>query len=106
MISLKDKIIDGKLTLMDDDGNPLPKIVSMENVDNDIEVEDVVYDHAVFMASIGLKRGNDSGYGTNSLLEQWRATKRNDDYNPFDNDLYESHDIFKNLQASCDDFDI
>nr|GEV02066.1 putative reverse transcriptase domain-containing protein [Tanacetum cinerariifolium] len=47
LISLKDKIIDGKLTLMNDDGNPLLKAVSKAIVDNDIEVEDVVDDHAV-----------------------------------------------------------
>ncbi|GKE48257.1 hypothetical protein Tco_1479515 [Tanacetum coccineum] len=63
------QIIDGKLTLVDDDGKPLPKVVSTKNVDSDSEVEYMVDDHAVFMASTGLKRGADSGYGTNSLLE-------------------------------------
>ncbi|GKG03597.1 hypothetical protein Tco_0311233, partial [Tanacetum coccineum] len=76
---------------------------STKNVDSDSEVEDVVDDHAVFMASTGLKRGDDSGYGTNSLLEQWRSTKRDDDYDPYDDDLYESHDMSENLQAICDD---
>ncbi|GKC11082.1 hypothetical protein Tco_1007864 [Tanacetum coccineum] len=78
----------------------------MKNVDSDSEVEDVVDDHAVFMASTGLKRGSDIGYGTNSLLEQWRTTKRDDDCDPYDDDLYESHDMSKNLQAICDDLDI
>ncbi|GKC60396.1 hypothetical protein Tco_1087994 [Tanacetum coccineum] len=64
------KILDGKLTLVDDDGKSLPKVVSTANVDSDSEMEDVVNDHAVFMASVGLKREADSGYGTNSLLEQ------------------------------------
>ncbi|GKD59595.1 hypothetical protein Tco_1297104, partial [Tanacetum coccineum] len=64
------KVIDAKLTLVDDDGKPLHKVVSTVNVDSDSEVEDVVNDHAVFMTSTGLKRGADSGYGTNSLLEQ------------------------------------
>ncbi|GKF62419.1 hypothetical protein Tco_0182473, partial [Tanacetum coccineum] len=40
---------------VDDDGKPLPKVVSSE-------VDDVVDEHAVFMASTGLKRGDDSGY--------------------------------------------
>ncbi|GKB84756.1 hypothetical protein Tco_0957028 [Tanacetum coccineum] len=54
------QIIDGKLTLVDDDGQPLPKVVSTTNEDSDSEVEDVVNDHAVFMASTSLKRGDDS----------------------------------------------
>ncbi|GKB38767.1 retrovirus-related pol polyprotein from transposon TNT 1-94 [Tanacetum coccineum] len=60
----------------------------MTNVDSNSEVEDVVDDHAVFMASTGLKRGADSGYGTNSLLDQWRTIKRDVDYDPCDDDLY------------------
>ncbi|GKC80362.1 hypothetical protein Tco_1131136 [Tanacetum coccineum] len=87
-------------------GKPLPKVISKENVDNDSEVEDVVDDHAVFMASTGLKRGADSGYDTNSLLEQWRTTKRDDDYHPYDDDLYKSYDMSENLHAICDDLDI
>ncbi|GJW48313.1 hypothetical protein Tco_0079959, partial [Tanacetum coccineum] len=63
------QIIDGKLTLVDDDRKPLPKVVSMVNADSDSEVEDVGDEHAVFMASTSLKIGNDSGYGTNNLLE-------------------------------------
>nr|GFB29810.1 hypothetical protein [Tanacetum cinerariifolium] len=64
------QIIDEKLILVDDDGKPLPKVVFTENMDSDSEVEDVVDDHAVFMASIGLTSGDDSGSSTNSLLEQ------------------------------------
>ncbi|GKD67290.1 zinc finger, CCHC-type containing protein, partial [Tanacetum coccineum] len=56
------KIIDEKISLVDDEGKPLPKVISTENVDSDSEVKDVVDDPAVFMASTGLKRGNDSGY--------------------------------------------
>ncbi|GKB46734.1 hypothetical protein Tco_0897487 [Tanacetum coccineum] len=82
-----------KLTLVDDVGKPLPKVVSMKNADSDREVEDVIDDHAVFMASTSLKRGTNSGYDTNSLLEQCRTTKRDDDYDPYNDDLYESHDI-------------
>ncbi|GJY32616.1 retrovirus-related pol polyprotein from transposon TNT 1-94 [Tanacetum coccineum] len=69
---------------------PLLKVVSTTNVDSDSKVENEVDDHAVFMASTGLKRGADSGYGTNTLLEQWRTTKH-DDYDPYDDDLYETN---------------
>ncbi|GJX44748.1 hypothetical protein Tco_0261424 [Tanacetum coccineum] len=98
---LKRQINDAKLTLVDDDGKPIPKVVSKVNEDSDSEVEDVVDEHAVFIWHLTcLESGNDSGYGTNSLLEQWRSTKRVNDYDPYDDDLYE------NLQALSDDFDI
>ncbi|GJZ94593.1 hypothetical protein Tco_0666796, partial [Tanacetum coccineum] len=56
----------------------LPKVISMEIVDGNSDVEDMVDDHA-------------------------RKTKRDDDYHPYDDDLYESHDMFK---AICDELDI
>ncbi|GJU95378.1 hypothetical protein Tco_1320134 [Tanacetum coccineum] len=98
--------IDGKLTLVDDDGKPIPKVVYTVNEDSDSEVEDVVDDHAVFMASTSLKSGIHSGYDINILFEQWRTTKWDDDYDFYDDDLYESHDMSENLQAICDYFDI
>ncbi|GKA95515.1 hypothetical protein Tco_0817553 [Tanacetum coccineum] len=52
------------------------------------------------------KGGSDIGYGTNSMLEQWRETKRDDDYDTYDDDMYENHDMFHHLQAVCDDLDI
>ncbi|GKE92545.1 hypothetical protein Tco_1573640, partial [Tanacetum coccineum] len=61
--------IDGKLTLVYDDGKPLPKVVFTVNADSDSEVEEVVDEHTIFMASTSLKNGTDSGYGTNSLLK-------------------------------------
>ncbi|GKB70190.1 hypothetical protein Tco_0931602 [Tanacetum coccineum] len=33
-------------------------------------------------------------------------TKHDDDYNPYDDDLYDSHDMSNNFQAICDEFDI
>nr|GEV19675.1 hypothetical protein [Tanacetum cinerariifolium] len=74
------QIIDEKLTLVDNDGKTLPKVVCKRNVDSDSEIEDVVDDLA--------------------------TTKRDDDYDPYDDDLYESHDISENLQAICDELDI
>ncbi|GJX63675.1 hypothetical protein Tco_0296575 [Tanacetum coccineum] len=121
-----------------DDGKPLPNVVFSVNEDSDNEVEDVINEHAgfmaskglksgndsgyginslleqcrieiievenmvdehvVFMASTSLKNGNDSGYGINNLLEQCRSTKQDDDYDPYDDDLYEIHDMFENLR--------
>nr|GEY12826.1 hypothetical protein [Tanacetum cinerariifolium] len=56
-LMLERQIISGKLALVDDDGNPLHKVVSMANVDSDSEVKEVVTEHAGFLASKGLKRG-------------------------------------------------
>nr|GEZ00230.1 zinc finger, CCHC-type [Tanacetum cinerariifolium] len=57
------QIIVKKLTIVDDDGKPLAKVVSTVNMDSDSEVEDVVDDRLVFMASTCLKCGVDSEYG-------------------------------------------
>ncbi|GKC68000.1 hypothetical protein Tco_1100598 [Tanacetum coccineum] len=85
---------------------PLPKVVSMVNADSDSDVEEVFDEHIIFMASTGLKHDSDSGYGTNRLWEHWKETKWDDDYDPYDDDLYDSHDMSDNLQAICDEFDI
>nr|GEV05203.1 hypothetical protein [Tanacetum cinerariifolium] len=45
------QIIDGKFTLVAADGKSLSKVASLTNVGNECEVDDVVDDHAVFMAS-------------------------------------------------------
>ncbi|GJU44622.1 putative reverse transcriptase domain-containing protein [Tanacetum coccineum] len=92
------QLIEGKLLLVDNDEKPLPKVVSMVNSDSDSEVEEVFDEHATFMASTGLKRGSNSGYRINSLWEQWKETRRDDDYDPYDDDLYDSHDMSDNLR--------
>ncbi|GKF72993.1 hypothetical protein Tco_0219325 [Tanacetum coccineum] len=71
----KTQMIEGKFLLVDDDGKPLPKVVSTVNADSNSEVEE-------------------------------KETKRDDDYDPYDDDLYDSHDMSDNLQAICDEFDI
>ncbi|GKA12702.1 RNA-directed DNA polymerase, eukaryota [Tanacetum coccineum] len=100
---LERQILDGTLMFVDNDGNPL---VPTGNVDSDTEVEVVFDETANLMASTSFKGERNRGYGTNSLLEQWRETKRDDDYDPYDDDLYESHDMSDHLQAICDDLDI
>nr|GEW18076.1 hypothetical protein [Tanacetum cinerariifolium] len=50
---------------------------------------------------------SDKCYGTNTLLEQWRDSYLdNDDYDPYDNDMYENHDLSEHLQSICDDLDL
>ncbi|GJZ33063.1 protein kinase, ATP binding site-containing protein [Tanacetum coccineum] len=97
------QIFDGKLTFLNDNRNPL---VSTGNVDSDSEVEVVFDETVILMASTSFKGESDRGYDTNSLLEQWRETKRDDDYIPYDDDLYESHDMSDHLPAICNNLDI
>nr|GFD28040.1 hypothetical protein [Tanacetum cinerariifolium] len=87
----KDLFTSGEAILMDKYGNPL-KIIEFSgvaSVDNDI---------ARSMASERL------GFGNQSLLEQWRDSYGNGDYDddPYDDDMYEVQD----LQALCDNLDI
>ncbi|GKA03762.1 hypothetical protein Tco_0676543 [Tanacetum coccineum] len=98
------QIREGKLRFLDDNGNPL---VPMGIVDSDSEVE-VVFDETANLRISGSgKEGSDRGYGTNSLLEQWRDSyPDNDDYDPYDDDMYENHDVSEHLQSICDDLDI
>nr|GEX14012.1 hypothetical protein [Tanacetum cinerariifolium] len=64
---------------------------------------------------------NDMEFGTNgetsnlmevikvmtSLLEQLRDSyPDNDDYDPYDDDMYKNHDLSEHLQSICDDLDI
>ncbi|GJS09197.1 hypothetical protein Tco_0365993 [Tanacetum coccineum] len=66
------------------------------------EVASVDNDMANFLAS------KDVGYGTNSLLEQWKESYGNEDYDydPYDDDMYEGHDIPGKIQDICDNLDI
>ncbi|GJY40687.1 hypothetical protein Tco_0427957 [Tanacetum coccineum] len=95
-------IIDGKLTLVDDEGKPLKKVDYPGDHDSEDEVELVDNEMTSFLAS---KR---VGYSTNSLLEQWRETYEyaDYDYDPYDDDMYEGHKILDNIQSICDNLDI
>ncbi|GKE11394.1 hypothetical protein Tco_1414945, partial [Tanacetum coccineum] len=98
------QIYEGTLRFVDDDGNPL---VHMGIMDSDSEVE-VVFDETTNLRlSTSGKDRSDKGYGTNSLLEQLRDSyPDNDDYDPYDDDMYENRDMSEHLQSICDDFDI
>nr|GEY27440.1 hypothetical protein [Tanacetum cinerariifolium] len=47
-----------------------------------------------------------STVNANSASEMEKETKRDDGYDPYDDHLYDSHDMSDNLQAICDEFDI
>ncbi|GKA96171.1 retrotransposon protein, putative, ty1-copia subclass [Tanacetum coccineum] len=46
------------------------------------------------------------GYGPRILLEQLRDTVVDDEYDPYDDDMYEGREITENIQIICDNFDI
>ncbi|GJY45103.1 hypothetical protein Tco_0433316 [Tanacetum coccineum] len=82
-------IIDGKVTLVDDEGEPVKKVDYPGDHDSEDEVALVDNDMAHSMASEKV------GFGTISLLEQWRDTNENDDYDydPYDDDMYDGREI-------------
>ncbi|GJS86956.1 hypothetical protein Tco_0769592 [Tanacetum coccineum] len=82
-------IIDGTATLVDDEGKLLTSFYSSGDHDSEDEVASVNNDMADFLVS------KDVGYGTNSLLEQWKESYGNEeyDYDPYNDDMYEGHDI-------------
>ncbi|GJT77750.1 cytokinin dehydrogenase 3-like protein [Tanacetum coccineum] len=82
---IKRQIGEGKLRLLDNDGNTLVPTGIMES---DSEVEVVFDETANLRISMSSKDGSDKGYGTNSLLEQWRdSCSDNDDYDPYNDDM-------------------
>ncbi|GJU11469.1 hypothetical protein Tco_1133865 [Tanacetum coccineum] len=95
-------IIDGNVTLVDDEGKPLKKVDSSGDYDSEDEVALVDNDMENFLASEKV------GYGTHSLLEQWTDSYVNGDYDfdPYDDDMYEGQDIPDKIQDICDNFDI
>nr|GEW09901.1 hypothetical protein [Tanacetum cinerariifolium] len=75
------QICEGKLRLLDNDRNPL---VPTGIVESKSEVE-VVFDET---ANLRI------------------PTSDNDDYDPYDDDMYDNHDLSEHLQSICNDLDI
>ncbi|GJV78144.1 hypothetical protein Tco_1509728 [Tanacetum coccineum] len=99
---LEKLIINEKNLLVDDGGKPLKKVDYPSDHDSDDEVEPVANEMKSFLAYERV------GFGTNSLLEQWRETYENADYDydPYDNDMYEGQKIPDNIQSICNNLDI
>ncbi|GJR06791.1 hypothetical protein Tco_0529775 [Tanacetum coccineum] len=95
-------IIDGKVTFVNDEGEPVKKVDYPVDHDSEDEVESVDNDITHSMASEKV------GFGTNSLLEQLRDSYENDDYDydPYDDDMYEGQEILDKIQTICDNLDI
>nr|GEW93462.1 hypothetical protein [Tanacetum cinerariifolium] len=98
------QIGEGKLRPLDNDANPL---VPMGIVKSDSKVEVVFDETSNLRIPTSGKDGSDKGNGTNSLLEQWRdSNPDNDDYDPYDDDMYKNHDLSEYMQSLCDDLEI
>ncbi|GJX10313.1 hypothetical protein Tco_0200172 [Tanacetum coccineum] len=81
-------IIDRKVTLVDDERKRLEKVVSLGDYDSEDEVASGYNEMACFLAK-------KDGYGTQSLLEQWKESYVNDDYeyDPYNDDMYEGQEF-------------
>ncbi|GKA03200.1 beta-caryophyllene synthase [Tanacetum coccineum] len=90
----EDLLTSRQASLVDKDENPLKKVDEHEvaSVDNDMA------------RSMAYERG----FGTQSLLEQWRDSYGNGDYDddPYDDDMYDGQDLSHELQAIYDNLDI
>ncbi|GKD77899.1 hypothetical protein Tco_1340520 [Tanacetum coccineum] len=82
-------IIDGQSILVNEAGNPLKKVEYLGDHDSEDEVALVVNDMAHSLAS------ERTEFGTQSLLEQWRDSYGNGDYDKdqYDDDMYEGQDL-------------
>nr|GEW52926.1 hypothetical protein [Tanacetum cinerariifolium] len=90
------------VSLVDDEGKPLKMVDYRCDHDSEDEVKPIDNEIDGFLASERV------GFGTNSLLKQWRDTCENVDYDygPFVDDIYEGQEILDNLQSICDKLDI
>nr|GEY81245.1 hypothetical protein [Tanacetum cinerariifolium] len=95
-------IIDGKATLVDDDGKPLKNFEYPDDHNSEDEVELVDNDMARSMATERV------GFDTKSLLEQLRDSYENGDYDedPYDDNMYEGQDLPDKIRDICDNLDI
>nr|GEV52845.1 hypothetical protein [Tanacetum cinerariifolium] len=83
-------------------GNPLKKVKFLGEYNSEDEVASVDNDMARSMAYERV------GFGTEYLMEQWRDSYSNGDFNddPYNDDMYEGQDLSHELQAICDNLDI
>ncbi|GJR42007.1 retrotransposon protein, putative, ty1-copia subclass [Tanacetum coccineum] len=98
----EDLLTSGQAILVDKADNPLKKVEFPGEYESEDEVASVDNDMARYMAYERV------GFGTQSLLEQWRDSYGNGDYDDdlYDDDMYEGHDLSHELQAICDNLDI
>ncbi|GJY47898.1 retrovirus-related pol polyprotein from transposon TNT 1-94 [Tanacetum coccineum] len=85
----------------------MPKLVgegfNMCTIHVDYEWKPQVFE---LQANRGVSVGPKEAVTEGSFYEQWKKMKRDDDYDPYDDDMYDSHDMSDNLQTICDELDI
>ncbi|GKA18340.1 RNA-directed DNA polymerase, eukaryota, reverse transcriptase zinc-binding domain protein [Tanacetum coccineum] len=98
----EDLLTSRQAILVDKARNPLKKVEFLGEYDSKDEVAPVDNDMARSMAYERV------GFGTQSLLEQWRDLYGNGDYDddPYDDDMYEGQDLSHELRDICDNLDI
>ncbi|GJX57707.1 RNA-directed DNA polymerase, eukaryota, reverse transcriptase zinc-binding domain protein [Tanacetum coccineum] len=84
---------------------------TIPNIDKIEKFEDFLTNgQAILVDKTGnsLKKVQFLGFGTQSLLEQWRDSYGNCNYDddPYDDKMYEGHDLSHELQAICNNLDI
>nr|GEV37574.1 ribonuclease H-like domain-containing protein [Tanacetum cinerariifolium] len=89
IVKFKDLLTSRQAILVDKVGNPLKKVEFSGKYDSEYEVASVDNDMARSMASERI------GFGTQSLLEQWRDSYGNGDYDddPYNDDMYEDETL-------------
>ncbi|GJY89750.1 putative reverse transcriptase domain-containing protein [Tanacetum coccineum] len=94
--------IDGQAILVDEAGNLLKKVECLGDYDSEDEVASVENDMTCSLASERVS------FSTQSLLEQWRDSYGNGDFDEdlYDDDMYEGQDLPQEIQAICDNLDI
>ncbi|GKD52678.1 hypothetical protein Tco_1306206 [Tanacetum coccineum] len=97
----KKQLPEGECMLIDDDGKPLKKVDYSGGQDSKDGIESVDNEMTSYLAS----KLSGVGYDTKSLLEQLRETYMNDDYDQYDDDMYEGQNIPDNIQSISDNLD-
>nr|GEU51647.1 hypothetical protein [Tanacetum cinerariifolium] len=97
------QMLEEKCMLVDADGKPLKKVDHFDDHDSEDEVEPIDNEMANFLAS----KPSGVRYGTKSLLEQYKETYGNAeyDYDPYDEDLYGGQEIPDHIQSIYDNLD-
>ncbi|GJY94701.1 hypothetical protein Tco_0511062 [Tanacetum coccineum] len=100
--NFEELLTSGQAILVDEVGNPLKKVEFLGDYDNEVEAASVENDMARSMSSERV------GFGTQSLLKQWKDSYGNGDYDedPYNDDMYEGQDLPQEIQVVCDNLDI
>ncbi|GJV12655.1 nucleotide-diphospho-sugar transferase [Tanacetum coccineum] len=81
----------------------------LNSVDNDVEfctnggTANLVNNEATSSGSSFMNIDNDEQFASNTPIDSYPD---NDDYDPYDADIYENHNLSEHLQSICDDLDI